>query len=160
MALHYLLDGYNVIHKVPALVSAKLEDAREGLVRLVETHRPQGSVNNRVTVVFDGQPGIVGNVRGGEVAVVFSSGESADDRIKRIVDESGNKRSCVVVTDDRDVQYYVRSLGARVVGVAEFLSRMKPAGAAPQGGQPISKTEESRITSEMKDIWLKKRKGA
>ncbi len=56
MSIHYLLDGYNIIHQMPAALDlTKLEDQRRHLIRFVEQHRPQGSANNRVTIIFDGE---------------------------------------------------------------------------------------------------------
>ena len=49
--------------------------------------RPQGSVNNQVTVVFDGHPDHFGGTSQGEIRVIFSDGCSADDKIKRMVEE-------------------------------------------------------------------------
>ena len=60
MSLHYLLDGYNIIKQSPRLGPKRLEDGRAGLIAFIEMRQPQGSRNNMVTVVFDGQPGIIG----------------------------------------------------------------------------------------------------
>ena len=50
MSIHYLLDGYNVIHQMPSVLNlAKLEDRRRRLIRFMEQNTPQGSPNNRVT---------------------------------------------------------------------------------------------------------------
>ena len=57
MSLHYILDGYNILKQIPAFNDLSLEDGRRGLMRWIETQRPQGSVNNTVTVVFDGESG-------------------------------------------------------------------------------------------------------
>ena len=58
MSLHYLLDGYNVIHQMPDLNRPALEDQRRALVHFLETRRPQGSSRNRVTIVFDGNANV------------------------------------------------------------------------------------------------------
>ena len=65
MSLHYLLDGYNILKQIPALNDLPLEDGRRGLLRWIETQRPQGSVNNTLTVVFDGNPDFFGASPGG-----------------------------------------------------------------------------------------------
>ena len=57
MSLIYLIDGYNVIHRIPALVDKDLETSRDHLIRLIEIHRPQGSLQNSVTVIFDSSSG-------------------------------------------------------------------------------------------------------
>ena len=120
---------------------------------------------------------IYGAMKSSGAKVIFSHGESADDTIRRIVSQAKNTKEIVVVSDDRDIQYAVRALGAKTSGSRAFLDRaktpnknVKRAGArsAKQGNEGISEagkyipqTDESRITSEMSRIWLdpkKKRK--
>lgn len=169
MSLHYLLDGYNIIKQIPELAPKKLEDGRQALIRAIEVQQPQGSPHNSVTIIFDGQPGMLGPIQTSLVNVVFSEGESADDKIKYMVEQSRSKKSMVVVTDDRDIKFAVRPLGARVISVKEFWAKMRP--NALKRGFPktpsknnereeeektISKTLEYEITSEFEKIWLGK----
>lgn len=136
---------------------------------MIESAQPQGSFKNRVTVVFDGQAGIWGGERGAPVEVVFSKAESADEVIKRIVAGAENKKNIVVVTDDRDIQYAVRSHGAKVKTPADFFARARPArpGGTEKSGRPgessqaskyIPKTLEYEINAELEKIWIKKGK--
>ena len=167
MALHYLLDGYNIIKQIPSLAKLPWEDGRASLIRVIETENPQGSVNNEVTIFFDGRSGRIDTPGTLKVKVTFTGDHSADDRIKKAVTDAENKRSYVVVTDDREVQYYVRSLGANVLKVKEFLSQVKShqdktyAGEKSASRDPakvISKDLEQSINSEMEQIWLGKKK--
>ena len=143
------------------LAQKKLEDARGDLIRFIEIHRPQGSFNNPVTIVFDGQIGMDGEPNASSVKVIFSSGESADEYIKRAVSRSPHKKSTVVVTDDRDIQLSVRAQGAQVKSVDEFLGRRKEAAKnseVTEDSKYISKTLEHKITTEFEQIWLNKSK--
>ncbi len=134
---------------------------------MLEIRRPQGSLNNAVTVVFDGKEGVTGGVESGTVKVLFSRGQSADDLIKDIVTRSRRRKGLVVVTDDRPLGYFVRALGAQVVPVRAFLKegRGGPGGekgpgkgrSAPPGEKRVSYVNEQRITSELKKIWLKEK---
>lgn len=168
MSIHYLLDGYNITHQMPALKSAKLEDQRWELLRFIEKHSPQGSLNNRVTVVFDGSRDVFGTMSSAAAKVIFSQGESADDKIRTIVARAGNTKNIIVVTDDRDIQYAVGALGAKAISVQEFLRKNKLSGKKPKQIKKISsaqekyisKTDESKITSELGKIWLKPNNGA
>jgi len=161
-----------------ALSQTKLEDQRRYLVGFIETNKPQGSLNNSVTVVFDGSLDVYGGAAASSsVNIVFSKGESADDKIKSMVAQAQNMKNIVVVTDDRDIQYAVRALGAKVRGVSAFLRKR---GAATKKAvtdaqlnpsknpgptslarteKKIPKVDEFRITSEMGEIWLKPGKG-
>lgn len=163
MALHFILDGYNIIKNSDALAELPLEAGRRKLIAILETRRPQGSVHNTVTVVFDGQAGVGPFPHPGPVKVVFSCGQSADEKIKQMVGHAGARKSTVVVTDDRAIQYYVRSLGAGVLSVQDFWhDRVDPQstpGSAPRNPEKrISRVQEMRITDELSRIWLKPRK--
>ena len=157
MSLQYLLDGYNIIHQIPNLSLEKLEVQRETLLKLISVYAPQGSFKNKVTVVFDGQAGISYPAATTSTHVIFSRDESADDVIKRCVDESQNSKNMIVVTDDRSVQYAVRALGAKVMSVKDFLSKIKTVKSkATKETKYISKSVEWGITAELERLWLKK----
>jgi len=124
-------------------------------LRWIGDSRPQGSVNNQVTVVFDGHPDHYGASPQGEVRVIFSDGCSADDKIKRMVEEMPARNNCVVVTDDKDIFLYARSLGARVMSVAEFTNKPRGFGAGQEpGGKYISLTRQEEINKELFKKWL------
>lgn len=158
MSLHYLLDGYNILKQIPAFRDLPLEDGRKGFLRWIDTARPQGSVNNHVTVVFDGHPDHFSSTPQEEIRVIFSDGCSADDQIKRMVDEDADPKNCVVVSDDKDIFLYARSLGAKVKSVAAFTSKSKGLQARPDsGGKNISLSHQEKINKELSGIWLKEK---
>ena len=120
-----------------------------------------------MTIFFDGRPGRIDTPGTLKVKVTFTGDHSADDRIKKAVTDAQNKKSYVVVTDDREVQYYVRSLGAKVLKVREFLGQTKShqdktyAGEKPasrDSAKVLSKDLEQAINSELEQIWLDKKK--
>jgi len=164
MSLHYLLDGYNILKQIPALNDLSLEDGRRGLMRWIETARPQGSVKNTVTVVFDGpaygggagNPDFFSAPAGSQKGVIFSDG-SADDKIKLMVEEDEDRRSCVVVSDDKDIVLYTRALGARVMSVRAFTHSKAALKAHPHDGKYISLSRQEKINKELSGIWLKEK---
>jgi len=133
-----------------------LEDGRRGLLRWIGDSHPQGSVNNQVTVVFDGHPDYFSASPQGEIRVIFSDGCSADDKIKRMVEEMPLKKNCVVVSDDKDIFLYARSLGAKVMSVAAFTSSKHRGLHARQdtGEKYISLSRQEKINKELFQIWL------
>lgn len=157
-----MIDGYNLIKRNPAFATKSLEDGRQAFVSHIERHRPQGSLRNQVTVVFDGKPGMYGFPVANEIRVVFTEYESADDLIKRSVESAKNKKDIVVVTDDRALLLYVRGCGAAVMSGADFLKRGRIK-SAPQSKtslerpKVISSTFEHVINKEFEKIWLKKK---
>ncbi len=159
MSLHYLVDGYNIVKQAPALADQPLEQGRDGLLRWIDAQRPQGSVNNRVTVVFDGSSEHFGGSWAGTAEVIFTKNESADERIKAMVEKSTARSNVVVVSDDKGITLYVRSLGARIMGVKKFAAALfdAPSGSSPPKGRGkyISLAKVRQINEELKKIWLK-----
>lgn len=159
MAVSYILDGYNITIQIPSLSLKNLKASREGLLRLIEYYRPQGSRKNEVTIVFDGKPGVFGGwQKSQETKMIFSENESADDKIRELVEHSRRKKEIIVVTDDKELAASIRILGAEVSSVKDFLAKAK------KDSQPetkdadekrISKTLEFEITEELGKIWIK-----
>lgn len=167
MALHYILDGYNIIKSIDALADLALEDGRRELIRLVNTRCPQGSARNEVMIVFDGQPGVWGQPSPGALKVRFTSNGSADDYIKQTIERDADAKNAVVVSDDGEIACYVRKLGARVLSVQEFWAsasgprgaRKGKRGASADGrpGKHITRVTQNAINRELKDFWIHKK---
>ena len=159
MALHYILDGYNVINKTAFLNHKKLRDARDALLSFIDTYRPQGSFNNRITVVFDGKEGIAGFAHRYDSCVVFTKNESADTRIKSLVDKSSNAKNIIVVSDDKDIIFYCRYQGAKILPVDDFIKKAhkKTKSNKAKGAElfELSVLDRKKINDELKKIWLK-----
>lgn len=164
MAREYILDGYNIIKCCDDLADLSLQAGREALLDILRLRRPQGSPRNCVTVVFDGQPDVWGPSLSGEFRCIFTSGETADEYIKRLVESSQDARRVIVVTNDREITAYIRKLGADGWSVQRFLSAGRRAQSrrseTASAGNPeqISSTVQNQITQELEDLWIKKKK--
>ena len=165
MSLHYLLDGYNILHQMPLLKPQKIEDERLNFVRQIEGNRPQGSLSNGIAMVFDGYGNADERLISPTVKVIYSQGRSADETIKGMVSSAGNKKTIIVVTNDRAIQYAVRAEGAKVCRVDEFLGKMgmvkgaqksKSVKKDKESSKSISHVMEHNITSEFERIWVRK----
>lgn len=155
MSLVYFIDGYNLIWSADNFGGGKLQDQRERLLKFLEVARPGGSERNEMWVVFDGQEDVDSPPWRGSVKVIFSKGEDADAVIKRRVGSMANARNAVVVTDDRDIQKWVRASKAKIMSCAEFFR----AGARKLGVRKKS-TADSRdavdveaINEEFRRLW-------
>lgn len=157
MSLHYLLDGYNIVKQVIYLMKPKLKDSREALFRFIEVQQPQGSKKNKVTIVFDGDKDALFYSHNYHFDIFFSKNESADDRIRRIVRKSKNPKNIIVVTDDRELKFLVRSLKAQTISVQEFLVKArKPVSVDNnQNKEMLSYSSREAINKELKKIWLR-----
>jgi predicted RNA-binding protein with PIN domain len=131
----YIIDGYNLLHKVPALAGlagSDLERARELLLGRLVCWRGRRGIG--VTVVFDGAGG-GGRAGAGfpGVKVVFSRPPlNADEYIVRLAAASRTPGALTVVSSDNSLVSRVRECGAKSVSAGEFARLLvAPARSAP-----------------------------
>lgn len=134
MALHIVIDGYNLIGSEKGL-RGSLESQRQRLISdLQDYHERKGYP---VTVVFDGwRSGWIHEVeeRPGNISVIFTRrGEKADSVVQRLASELG--QGCVVVTSDRELREAVEASGAVAIYAREFLAKLKNRGPCEATGR-------------------------
>lgn len=160
MSLHYIIDGYNILHH-PNLASAnkKIRDPKAALLEFIKINRLTGSLKNKIVLVFDGYPDDSGKNRdNADIEIIFSRHESADERIKRMVENSSGRKNIIVVSDDREIRFCVKAAGASCLGVEEFTHRsLKPAHLQKTETRKteLSYSQIQKINQEFKKIWLK-----
>ena len=128
MALHLLIDGYNLIRQSPRLQeidARELEAGRQALLaRLVDYRRSRWP--HKITVVFDGwQGGSLKESRNrhqGMTIVYSRRWEKADEVIKRLL--TLERERAVVVTSDREIQECAHHVGAAWISAPEFERRL------------------------------------
>lgn len=117
-----LIDGYNVTKQHRDHLP--LEQQRDWLTQRVGSLARRTGV--RPTIVFDGEAAAGHTARRSrKVAVVFTAGGTADDRIVRTVDDLPEDEPIVVVTDDGGLAERLRERGADVVGTVGFLGVLR-----------------------------------
>ncbi|UCG20805.1 MAG: NYN domain-containing protein [Deltaproteobacteria bacterium] len=128
MAVHLVVDGYNLIRRSPTLSGAEelsLEHGREALVeKLRQYKRIKG---HRITVVFDGADKVTlaeEKTQQKGIKVIYSRrGKTADSVIRRICRDQGEK--VVVVTADGELAKYAESCGSVVMPSEEFEAKIE-----------------------------------
>ena len=119
-----LIDGHNLIGRMPTLSLADPDDERQ-LVALLLSYRARA--RKPVTVVFDpgGAFALPEVRRHGGVEVVFAPhGSSADQVIARRVRRSRDPAGITVVTSDRELAAEVAVYGARVKTAETFAAEL------------------------------------
>jgi len=108
---HTIIDGYNLLHAIPALKKTLAHDAasaRESLIHAVAqlTHRRK----IRCTIVFDGAPPGTsgGHPSHAPVHVVYSHPVSADEKIRSMIEHSKNRSLLSIVSSDRGITDFAR----------------------------------------------------
>lgn len=147
MALHLIIDGYNLIRQNPFLAQEEevdLQNGREALLALLAAYRHQRRYP--LTVVFDawgqGQPQDRRDYYQGIEIIYSRLGEKADEVIKRLIQREGPR--AMVVTSDRELQDYAAHRGAAFLSAAAFSSRL----AAVLDGEP--EDDETKPTHSFK----------
>lgn len=166
MSLVFIIDGYNVINH-PSFCDKKkitIKDARIILLEFIQQNKLCGSPKNRAIVVFDGYPNIKERIISNEnIKVIFSGNDSADKRIKVILENNCEPKNTVVVSDDKEIRFFAKAYGAKVKTVEEFM-RFKALTEKKISYKKIkddyldyelSFTERKKINEELKKIWLK-----
>lgn len=126
-----LIDGHNLIGKMPGLSLADPDDEVELVRRLQRYCRHH---RRRAVVVFDA--GLLGGRSGAlstpEVEVVFApAGRRADDIIRERLQKMRDPAGWLVVSSDREIQRVARQAGARVISAEEFVAKMRMPPSAP-----------------------------
>jgi predicted RNA-binding protein with PIN domain len=126
--MHYLIDGYNLLHAMGALHGrtgpAGLEKARLRLLGLLRGAY-EADEARQVTVVFDaagapaGVPEIV-EYKGIQVRFATRQAE-ADDLIETLIGHDSAPRRLMVISDDRRIQQAARRRRCQVAGCGEYL---------------------------------------
>lgn len=127
MALHIIIDGYNLIRQsreLAAIDRYDMQAGREALLKKVAAYRRMKPY--RVTVVFDGSyiKGLYPrrDVYKG-ITIIYSSGsDTADDVIKSLAEKEPR---VLVVSSDKSVAAYSELHGASSISSQDFEMRME-----------------------------------
>jgi predicted RNA-binding protein with PIN domain len=145
--MNYIIDGHNLISKIPELNLSMLDDEQ----RLIELlNRFVRGSRHRLEVYFDRAPaGQAGVLNFGKVRAHFvTASSSADDAIRmRLARLGRSAANWMVVSSDRSVQAAAREAHAQVVSAEKFASRIQASLHANTNGmkevkdQPLSEDE-------------------
>ena len=130
----YLVDGNNLLG---SWGGPRGEDGRAEVVRRVAAFcRAKGA---RATIVFDGRPlrpDMAVQSLGPVSIRVPPEGQDADSVIRRIVEESSAPGDIVLVTSDKALYSYAKTLGASVLRAHEWNAlERRSAPPAREGGE-------------------------
>ena len=156
-----LVDGYNVINRVPELtlsLNEGLESARRRLALQVSRWR-HAHPGVECLVVFDGDPRYAGTAReqllAGVRCLFSKASHGGDDEIIRFVrNYRGEATDIVVVSDDNNVRNNSRAHGASVEPASFIMTRKERRSGARRelqdGGKAIDKNAAARVDKELR----------
>ena len=160
MSLQFIIDGYNIIHHpcFRQLIAKQIKSPKIQLIEFIRINKLCGSLKNKITAVFDGYSDLAFSkeVEKVDMGIIFSRKESADEEIKKMVEESDNPKNTVVVSDDKEIRFFVKSMGAKAMGVEEFIKGKEKSPRNNISLKPeLTYTQMHKINQELKSIWLK-----
>ena len=155
-----LVDGYNVVNRVPELrasLDGGLQNARNRLALQVSTWSREHPGVEPI-IVFDGRFQLAGGreQRIAGIRCIFSlAAHGGDDELIRFVrDFKGRTSDITVVSDDNNVGNNCRAHGAAVKDASFImLSKTRPprsGGKAPAGGKHLGAKAAAAIDAELK----------
>jgi predicted RNA-binding protein with PIN domain len=121
--LTYIIDGNNLIGKIPLLMNLQKKDrlaSREKLVYMLDRYFIKKKVN--ITLHLDGHP--ANKINSSKMKIVYSENQTADEKIKKQISQSKSPRNIVVVTSDSNLAQFAKVCSSTVVSSEQFSSEM------------------------------------
>ncbi len=151
MALHLIIDGYNLIRQTPVWEELDAQDLRWGREALLASLAAYRRVKKHpITVVFDGGHSVevVGqrDFYQGILVLYSHHGETADEVIKRLA--ARERERGLVVSSDREIMEHALRVGAAVMSAPEFVLRLQM--AENKDGQEDESVDDSPTFSTKK----------
>jgi predicted RNA-binding protein with PIN domain len=151
-----IIDGYNVIHKIPALVSVmdkSLEGARRALADLILSWKSRSRYSGKFCVVFDvrGQ-GSIGDAYFDALGIKCIYANDADGQIIQLLKDNCRSRRIVVVSADNRVRNHCK---AYMAGIHDpnFLVRKEAVKSHAGFEKEIDEETIDNINNDLKKAW-------
>lgn len=155
----YILDAYNVIHKIPrfeAALDKNLRASRDSLLAACAQLAAKRGDIAEIVLVFDGNSAFrdLPPPRMPKIKTEFSdTGEDADERILSVLEGLPAKARKCLVSDDNSVRNHARSYKVNLMPVAEFdrlLRSMEEKKMPPPASGALTKEQAQDITASYK----------
>ena len=154
--MHYLIDGHNLIPKLPGLDLRVMDDETRLVVLLQEYCRRR---RKRVEVYFDNAPlGYAGTQKHGSVVAHFiPKGRTADDAIRVRLGTLGHgARNWTVVSSDQRVLMDARAAHAQAVPSEKFARELL---GNLEKAADMEKPADGALSAEELAAWMKEFNG-
>ncbi len=139
--IKYIIDGNNLIGKIPRLNALQRKDKqapREKLAFIIENYFHNKKI--KVSLHFDGFENLP--VRTYKTKIHYSENKIADIKIKNEIEAAKNRKNLVVVTSDNDIKDFAKICGCAVLSSEEFADQIMKKG---------NEDEEKRRIDSMND---------
>lgn len=146
---HYLIDGNNLIGKIPSikkLQRSNKQASRERVSFLLGRYFAKRKAS--VSLHFDGHPGESIKVSG--IKIKYSENRTADEKIKKEIEKSKNPKNIIVVTSDNNVAEFAKVCSCQVIKSEDFSRQLLNTDTDDEEKQRI---EEIKDNEEFKKLF-------
>lgn len=153
--MHYLIDGHNLIAKMPGIDLSDPDDEAQLVLRLRSWTAASGK--RRVTVYFDGglPGGPAHDLSGARLKVIFASaGSSADDLILHRIRNVKNPPEFTVVSSDREILAVAKKRKMPTIPSETFAESLEAEAAERARPAPPAARDEPLLSEEEVAQWL------
>jgi predicted RNA-binding protein with PIN domain len=122
--IHYIIDGNNLIGKIPRLYELHLKDkqlSRSELVAILNSYFAGKKI--KLTLHLDGYKNLPLNLSKGEI--VYSNNQTSDEKIRDEIAGSKNSKLITLVSSDRSLINFARVNSSNVIRSEEFYKLLK-----------------------------------
>ncbi len=150
--MRYLIDGHNLIGKLPDISLDDPNDEVELILRLKSWAAARRQ--RKVTVVFDGglPGGLSRRLSSSDIEVIFApEGRTADALLIRRIQKAQNPAEYALVSSDQQIIRAAEKRKMRVIRSEQFAGQMQ---TAPPPPQPVSEKDDPKISQSEVAEWL------
>ncbi|MDD5363594.1 MAG: NYN domain-containing protein [Ignavibacteria bacterium] len=114
-----IIDGNNLLHKTPGLKKMFSENPETAQFSLYESVKSKVGKHDKLILVFDGFSSLK------SPHIVFSGKKTADEVIRKYIEDNYEKHAIAVVTSDNGILSIARMCGCEILKSEEFVAAKK-----------------------------------
>jgi predicted RNA-binding protein with PIN domain len=141
--MYYYIDGYNLLFRFYDVDTSDFQSRREELIDDLTENLLSRNIQG--TIVFDSMYKEGGSSRShrGDIEIIYTAfGETADDKLTKILSETDVPRQTILITSDKLLAWRARRLGVRTESADQFMQWIrKPIGKKNKKKSAPKKTE-------------------
>ena len=141
----YIIDGNNLMGKIPELFKLMKTDgngSRVKLARMLDDYL-RGK-KQKISLHFDGFPA-EGGVRASKCKIQYSENRTADDNIKDEISHAKNPKVLCVISSDFSVKQFAQKNACFVKTSEEFFAEMEAANRVNEETEKIKNIDNDEI---------------
>lgn len=144
--LHYIIDGNNLLGKMPSLRSVGGQKDREKLSFMLERFFTGRKV--KVSLHFDGHK--IDPIRVAGIKIIYSDERTADEMIKTEIERSNKRKNIILISSDNNLKEFARVCSCAVKNSEEFFGMINSSSIVDEEKRKI---DEINDTEEFKKLF-------